>query len=455
MSNVVKQSYTAPIPKGAEIFTRKGIGYAKYKGRDGKVRTDKLTNDGKKLLRETETWYARINLADGGTLKVNTKCKDKTTAMQFATALETEQEKIIAGVFTKKEVAAAQHGRDRIQKFIDSYLESMAARGKAPKTIKEFRRYLEVVCRALGWSVLRDVDKVALDAYLEEGRRNGRGARSCNAHVVAWTAFGNWLANNGKTSVNPVGGLVRFNERIDSRRPRRAFTLSELQVFLEVAAERPLQERLKNRGSKADLKPETIDKLKWLGRTRALAYQTLAYTGLRWSELKSITIGAAYLDEKPAFLILEPKDEKNRQGSKIPLQDDLRESLKTYRAKRLQRLAGGCKPFPGTFDGEAFFDALPKEFIKVFNRDLEAAGIAKKNATGRTLDVHALRATFCTLLNRAGVGLVTTQKLMRHSDARLTANIYTVLELTDTAGAVNALPKIESSGEEEKAGRGE
>ena len=34
------------------------------------------------------------------------------------------------------------------------------------------------------------------------------------------------------------------------------------------------------------------------------------------------------------------------------------------------------------------------------------------------------------------------QELMRHSDIRLTMNVYTHLGLVDTAGAVEALPAI-------------
>jgi len=34
------------------------------------------------------------------------------------------------------------------------------------------------------------------------------------------------------------------------------------------------------------------------------------------------------------------------------------------------------------------------------------------------------------------------QERMRHSDIRLTMNVYTHLELADTAGAVEALPRI-------------
>ena len=42
----------------------------------------------------------------------------------------------------------------------------------------------------------------------------------------------------------------------------------------------------------------------------------------------------------------------------------------------------------------------------------------------------------------AGVLPRMAQELMRHSDIRLTMNVYTHLQLIDTAGAVESLPSI-------------
>ena len=83
-----------------------------------------------------------------------------------------------------------------------------------------------------------------------------------------------------------------------------------------------------------------------------------------------------------------------------------------------------------------------RNFLRTFNLDLAAAGIAKRDAHGRTVDVHCLRHTFATLLARNGVSPSVAQKLMRHSDIRLTMNTYTHLDLADTASAVAALPTI-------------
>ena len=75
-------------------------------------------------------------------------------------------------------------------------------------------------------------------------------------------------------------------------------------------------------------------------------------------------------------------------------------------------------------------------------RGQPSVGIPKKADPGRTVDLHALRHTFAALLTPNGVSPSVAQKLMRHSDIRLTMNTYTHLELADAAGAVAALPMI-------------
>ncbi len=50
--------------------------------------------------------------------------------------------------------------------------------------------------------------------------------------------------------------------------------------------------------------------------------------------------------------------------------------------------------------------------------------------------------SFISHLALSGVPLAVAQKLARHSDPRLTANVYTHLGLADLARAVEALPPL-------------
>src|SRR5262249_33666303 len=73
---------------------------------------------------------------------------------------------------------------------------------------------------------------------------------------------------------------------------------------------------------------------------------------------------------------------------------------------------------------------------------LKMAGIPKRDERGRTLDVHALRTTFGTLLSKGGVAPRTAQAAMRHSDIKLTMGVYTDPKLLDVRGALDVLPQL-------------
>jgi len=75
---------------------------------------------------------------------------------------------------------------------------------------------------------------------------------------------------------------------------------------------------------------------------------------------------------------------------------------------------------------------------------VKAAGIPKTDERGRAVDVHAMRMTLATMLNKAGVAPRTAQEIMRHSDIRLTMATYTDAKLLNVSGALDSLPTLTS-----------
>src|SRR5205085_10047847 len=73
--------------------------------------------------------------------------------------------------------------------------------------------------------------------------------------------------------------------------------------------------------------------------------------------------------------------------------------------------------------------------------------IDKSDDRGRTVDVHALRHTFGTLLSKGGAAPRTAQAAMRHSTIDLTMNVYTDPKLLDVHGAMDSLPAMPLDGE--------
>jgi hypothetical protein len=98
------------------------------------------------------------------------------------------------------------------------------------------------------------------------------------------------------------------------------------------------------------------------------------------------------------------------------------------------RLAGS--PVPSQLAADAWVFAVPAGLRRTLDRGLRAAGIPKRDDRGRTVDVHAIRTTFGTLLSMTGAAPRTARAAMRHSDIKLTMNVYTDPRLLDVRGAV-------------------
>jgi integrase len=194
------------------------------------------------------------------------------------------------------------------------------------------------------------------------------------------------------------------------------------------------------------LRPETREQLAALGRERALIYKMLALTGLRKNELATLTVGQLRLDGPTACLELDVADEKNREGNAVPIRADLADDLRAWLAERLAKLQADARlQLPVSIPSRLPADAplfRARVSVRTFDRDLRLAGISKRDDRGRTLDVHALRMTFGTLLSKGGVPLRTAQAAMRHSDPKLTANVYTDPRLLDVHGALDTLPAL-------------
>ena len=159
-----------------------------------------------------------------------------------------------------------------------------------------------------------------------------------------------------------------------------------------------------------------------------------------------MTVAQLRLFDPVPFAELAAADEKNREGSEIPLRADLVENLKGWLDGKLTRLQAKAlrsnDPIPARLPPSTPVFDVPDKLCKILNRDLRLAGIAKRDERGRTLDVHALRHTFGTLMSKGGVAPRTAQAAMRHSKLELTMKVYTDPKLLDVRGALDALGLI-------------
>lgn len=231
---------------------------------------------------------------------------------------------------------------------------------------------------------------------------------------------------------DPLVTLKKADETADVRRTRRSLTEDEFVRLLDIAERRPLLDAMKIRRGKrtgdctARVKDETREQLEQLGRERRLIYSMLVLTGLRKGELTQLRWTDLDLDGRQGWLTMRASVAKNGETETLPVRADLAIQLRAWKGDR-KNPSGTEKVF-----------RVPRGLARILDRDLVAAGIARKvqdaaghwriekrDDQGRTIDVHALRHITATFLAKSGVAPRTAQSIMRHSDIRLTLGTYT------------------------------
>lgn len=191
----------------------------------------------------------------------------------------------------------------------------------------------------------------------------------------------------------------------EETRQRRALTADQFKDLISATANGQTTKRL------------TADDRVWL-------YMVAAYSGLRASELASLTPTSFRLQGDTPFIIVRAGYTKNGQEAQQPLRADFAAMLARW-------LEGKTGPlWPGKWYRRA---------ADMLRLDLEAAGIPYSTNEG-VVDFHALRVTYITSLARAGVHPSIAQRLARHSVITLTMGVYTRLSGAEIAEGLRGLP---------------
>ena len=162
-----------------------------------------------------------------------------------------------------------------------------------------------------------------------------------------------------------------------------------------------------------------------------MLYLTAFSTGLRVSELASITPRSFTLDVSPPTVTVKAAYTKNRRLGVQPLPVAVAALLRGYLSDR----PANAPVWPGTWKERA---------SKMIRRDLERAEIPYLDADGRFADFHASRHTFVTNLVASGVSVKVAQTLARHSTPTLTIGRYAHAAQSDLSAALEGLPILVS-----------
>jgi integrase len=155
---------------------------------------------------------------------------------------------------------------------------------------------------------------------------------------------------------------------------------------------------------------------------------------------------------EPPTLTVQAANSKRRRIDVIPLRADFAQFVRQWmEGRRYLNLDAPLLMIRGKHTAEMLRKDLARardEWIDKAATPGEKAQREKSsfltyvNAEGRVVDFHALRQTFITNLSRAGVSPKMAQSLARHSDINLTMNVYTMVNVSDQAAAVESLPPL-------------
>jgi len=411
MARIFRQTYTKPLPAEAEIFTRRGKKYAHFKDGRGKTVKAPLSEDGNNVIRETDKWYIEYKDADG-TIKKVAGFRDRQATEQYASKLERDAEHVRSGYKPKEHKQLNRPLKEHLEEF-KQYLQNKGTSEKQAQQV--YNRAFRILegCGFAQWSDIRASKVQSFLAGLRADKESKRGisAQTSNGYLQAIKSFCKWLQGERRAPENPLEPLQGLNVKTDRRHDRRALTERECQTLLQVTATQDARFGM-------------------TGVERALLYQTALESGLRATEIQTLTISSCSLDVVPPTLTVKAAYSKHRREDVQPIPHALTDSLKDY--------------IEGRPVEELLFPTMPKvdKLAKMLRADLEDAEIPYEDDAGRVVDFHALRHTYITNLARSGVHPKIAMDLARHSDINLTLARYSHTLVADRSKALGALPKL-------------
>jgi len=361
-------------------------------------RIDLLDEKGRKIPHPR--W--RFEIIDWqGKRRIKTGYPTKTETEKLAQRVQSQEDEIRKG-YRPPPRSADKHGRRPFADVRDEYLEWGNSQGghNGGKWSYMHRHQRDVRLKKLesllGLEILSDLYGILprFERVLREMQAGGLSGKTLNHFRETLHAFCEWSVSRGYLTDNPLKGLDKFNS--EPLTHRRVLTLDEIESLLQTAP------------------PD-----------RGLVYEVALGTGLRAGELRALKVYDLNRDLRA--INLRPEITKNRKPGLQPLPRELFD--------RLVQSVEGKEP-------DAPLLQITSHLCREMDKDLIAAGIPKNIIGQGKLDFHALRGTFITLLIENGGNVKEVQTLARHSDPRLTMNIYAkasnkrLAELADTLGKV-------------------
>ena len=385
------------------------------------------------MKRSTGTaWIAEFRSTDGTVKRRSTKTGDKSAAQQLAAEWERQDVRAAAyGIDTRQAGHAQRLLSEHVVDWKKALLDKGTGQGHVDLSVTRVERILAAI-KATRWA---DVDANKIAGYLADRRRKGLSIESSNHYTRRIKQFGFWMVRSGRATSTPTVMLTILNARTDQRHDRRALSPDELHRLINTTTSGP-------------------SRLAMDGPTRAMLYRLAVETGLRSTELRSLTVGSFAFDTDPPSVTVGAAYSKHRREDVQPIRPELAADLRklfagkmpgaiAFRSAKGSHLGGMIRSdlaaARAAWIAEAAADPTEQK-----RRENDPSFLAYRDDAGKVADFHALRHTFISNLARANVHPKVAQQLARHSTIGLTMDRYTHTVLGDLSDALTSLPDLRS-----------
>jgi integrase len=359
-------------------------------------RPSRIVN-GKRVL--SRVFCGRYSLDKGMTpVRVSLNTPDREVARKRLRAIVLEKQREAEGIVAPKAVRVA--AGTQLGQLVNDYEADLRGRELNPKHVRDTTTRVRRMIAANNWKVLSDIRP---DAFVKWRASLELSPKTKKEFHLSANAFLNWLVQTDRLMLNPLAKVPHVETRGKQVRPCRAFTEEELQRLFAVA-----------------------------GRRR-LAYQMLLYTGQRKSEVRALMWSDLHLDEAKPYALFRESTTKDKDKRAVSLRPEIVEQLKALRPKP-DEAHSLSKP--------VFWFRWPT--YDILRGDLKRAGIVRVDALGRSVHFHSFRKTWQTLGVRYGINQRVAQEVLGHSDAKLTAKVYTDVPALALHTEIAKLPWIDA-----------
>jgi integrase len=362
----------------------------------------KIVNE-KRVKKQSLCWYIKYRDADGIERRVKA-FKDKIASQQLAAKLEKEAEMAKAGVVDRYK----EYRKRLLLEHLADFEQSLLAKGCTTKHVEQVVSRARKIIEGCKFRTWTDISASKVQYYLASLRNRDESisAQTFNFYLQNIKQFCKWMVQDGRASESPLQHLKGLNVRTDRRHDRRALEPDEVRRLLETTTAAP-------------------ERFGMMGCQRAMLYRLAVETGLRASELRSLTVSS--FDLNKCTVTIEAAYSKHRRQDVLPLRPST--------AAELQNFLAGKMPNIKVFN-------MPVKQAKMMRADLAEANIPYVDDSGRYADFHSLRHTTGSWLAANNVHPKVAQSIMRHSDINLTMSRYTHTLTGQESEAVSKLPDL-------------